>query len=981
MKKTESSLKKGAGNAASFAATVLTLGACALLCADISAQAPPPGGMTLEQTISDGAQRTTLAFAGLGMMTGNLEAQSFFPPGKVADYTGFQYLRDNDPDSMGHNTSFLTRVANNVIYLLNDAQFAQLKTLATAQIGQINLYGYKRFPLMKAFRRLMDGDIPAGSTGLNLDAVKQASRELYLIDGQISFDRALLYANIFNSMDAAQKAYLDNMKGKGWNSWPDITNDQIRTRMQGLPQGTAVAVMTYASDLFSWYAGSVDADVYFCPERQGTYYGSFYIKDAPAIGHEGYGIDEQLTATAGAALCDSSKGYVTQAQAALISSLVDTQRNNLYAGATSIVGVRTQIATLLRGLIVSTASSDSVRTQVLALSGTYGDLDGENNYHYATVFAQVYAALTTVQKDKLATLRKSIMSGTYSDGTPFDFSVCTTPYLYSAAITDLSLLTPYIADTDYLFREPATGEGEGEGEPGGSMTLQSSEVANGGALPTEYTCDGTAATLPLQWSGAPAETQSYAIIMHHIAPDGNKWYWILYDIPANILSLAKNATGTGTLGNNSVNGLAEYAPPCSQGPGEKTYTLTVYALSAAPQISVAPEQVSRDVLLAAMQGLILDTGELNVVYSRQGEGEPPVEGEPPAEGEGEPGSNGAITVTIESAAAVAAGAQWAISGSAAWNNSGITLDHLAAGNVTVVFKNVAGWTTPADRTVPVNDGQTATVSATYTAVLPNQYTLTVNVTGQGSVTLNPPGGSYAAGTNVTLTPNPAPGWRFARWEGALTTVSNPATFAVNGNTSITAVFTEDTATQFAIVPDVLGKTLVQAISLFGESGLVVGTVREMHVAAVPAGNVVYQDPAGGTEAALGSAVDLVVSSGPEAGEGEAPQNIEPMRQEAAAAFGQADADNSGGLSMEETASAISGMTEAVFTALDANGDGQLTPDELGMDTAPWFGCTGFTGCTGGKSASSPGGTRTFLGDLLMGALGIVLLQVLSPRRP
>ena len=25
----------------------------------------------------------------------------------------------------------------------------------------------------------------------------------------------------------------------------------------------------------SWYAGSVTADVYFCPERQGTYFGSF----------------------------------------------------------------------------------------------------------------------------------------------------------------------------------------------------------------------------------------------------------------------------------------------------------------------------------------------------------------------------------------------------------------------------------------------------------------------------------------------------------------------------------------------------------------------------------------------------------------------------------------------------------------------------------------------------------------------------------
>ena len=942
---------------------------------DASAQTPPQGAFTIDNTISDGAQRTTLAFAGLGMMTGNLEAQSFFPPGKVADYTGFQYLRDNDPSNMGHNTSFLTRVANNVIYLLDDSQFAQLKTLATAQLEQINAYGYKRFPLMKAFRRLMDGDIPSGSTGLNLNAVKEASRELYLLDGQISFDRALLYANILNSMDAAQIARLDAMKGKGWSAWPDITNDQIKTRMQGLPQGTAVAVMTYAGDLFSWYAGSVDADVYFCPERQGTYYGSFYIKDAPAIGHEGYSIDEQLTATAGSALCDSAKGYVTQAQAAVMSSLVDTQRDNLYAGSTSIVGVRTQIAALLRGLIVSTANSESVKDQVLALSGTYGDLDGQNNYHYATVFAQVYATLTTAQKDKLAALRKSIMSGTYADGTPFDFSVCTTPYLYSAAITDTSVLAPYLSDTDYLFFEPVPGEGEGEppvegeGEPGGSMTLQSSEVVNGGALPAEYTCDGTASTLPLEWSGAPAQTQSYAIIMHHIAPDGTKWYWILYNIPANVLSLAKNTTGIGTLGNNSVNSLAEYAPPCSQGPGEKTYTLTVYALSAAPQISVAPEQVSRDVLLAAMQGLILDTGELNVVYSRPGEGE----GEGPREGEGEPGLNGALTVTLQPAAAVTAGAQWTMDGGATWNASGATLNDIVPGNVTVGFKPVSGWTTPANQTVAVNPGQTATVSATYAAVLPNQYALTVTATGQGTVTLNPAGGSYAAGTVVNVTPNPASGWHFDHWSGALTGSAAPASITMSAHAAVTAVFAEDaTATQVA-VPDVLGETLVQAIALIGERGLTVGTVRELHVAAVPSGSIVYQDPAAGAEVAAGSTVNLVVSSGPESGEGETPTDVEPMRQQVAAAFEQADADNSGGLSLEETTTAVPDVTEAMFDALDTNGDGQLTSDELGLDDNSGSGCDGVTGCAGGK--------KSFSGDMLLGLLGLAILQMVSQRRP
>ena len=409
----------------------------------------------MTQTLSDTAQRTTLAFSGLAMMTGNLSAQSFFPPGKVADYTGFQYLRDNDPDGMGHNTSFLTRVANNVIYILNDAQLAQLKALATTQTSQIAEYGYKRFTLMQAFRSLMDGNIPSGSTGLNLAAVKKASQELYLIDGQISFDRAVLYAKILNSLDSTQKAYLAAMKGKGWSSWPNITNAQIASKMSGLTQGTGVAVMTYAGDLFSWYAGSVTADVYFCPERHGTYFGSFYMKDAPAVGHEGYSISTSITATAGAALSDASKGYVTAAQAALFSSLVDTQRANLYSSSTAnIVGTRTAIATLLRSLLTTTNSLSTIQSKVLALSSTYGELDGANNYAYATTFTKVYASLTDAQKVKFAALRKSIMAGTYADGTAFDYSTSSTPYLYSAAITDTSVLAPYLAKANYLFFAP-----------------------------------------------------------------------------------------------------------------------------------------------------------------------------------------------------------------------------------------------------------------------------------------------------------------------------------------------------------------------------------------------------------------------------------------------------------------------------------------------------------------------------------------------
>jgi len=151
----------------------------------------------------------------------------------------------------------------------------------------------------------------------------------------------------------------------------------------------------------------------------------------------------------------------------------------------------------------------------------------------------------------------------------------------------------------------------------GTFILTSSAVTEGGALPKEFTCDGNSATLPLSWSGAPEDTKSFAVVMHHIpGPGDTHWYWVLYNIPASITNLEKNSTGIGVLGNNSVNGQTVYAPPCSKGPGEKLYTYTVYALSEEPQFTVAASDVSRDVLLDVIQDITLASASLNVTYTR-----------------------------------------------------------------------------------------------------------------------------------------------------------------------------------------------------------------------------------------------------------------------------------------------------------------------------------------------------------------------------
>jgi phosphatidylethanolamine-binding protein (PEBP) family uncharacterized protein len=169
----------------------------------------------------------------------------------------------------------------------------------------------------------------------------------------------------------------------------------------------------------------------------------------------------------------------------------------------------------------------------------------------------------------------------------------------------------------------------------GNFTLRSPAVADGGALPVEFTGDGASSTLPLEWTGAPAGTKSFAVIMHHIDPEGKaKWYWTLYNIPADVHGLPKNVQGVGTLGNNGINRRVGYAPPHSKGPGAKSYILTAYALSAPVEISAAPSEVNREVLLAAMKDRILDSAELKVVYTRNGS-EPADEQRPPRREEGD----------------------------------------------------------------------------------------------------------------------------------------------------------------------------------------------------------------------------------------------------------------------------------------------------------------------------------------------------------
>jgi len=82
-------------------------------------------------------------------------------------------------------------------------------------------------------------------------------------------------------------------------------------------------------------------------------------------------------------------------------------------------------------------------------------------------------------------------------------------------------------------------------------------------------------------------------------------------------------------------------------------------------------------------------------------------------------------------------------------------------------------------------------TATFTQ---DQYVLTVDTVGSGSVTKSPDQATYASGTVVTLTATPTAGWSFSAWSGDVSGSVNPTTITMNGNKAVTATFTQNTYT-------------------------------------------------------------------------------------------------------------------------------------------------------------------------------------------
>jgi Raf kinase inhibitor-like YbhB/YbcL family protein len=148
------------------------------------------------------------------------------------------------------------------------------------------------------------------------------------------------------------------------------------------------------------------------------------------------------------------------------------------------------------------------------------------------------------------------------------------------------------------------------------LTIISSAFANNGSIPPKYTAEGDNVSPPLEWSGAPAGTKSFALIVDDPdAPDPRApqrtWvHWVLYDIPPETSALPEDVARH-RMPAGARWGLNDWQRAAYGGPappiGRHRYVHKLYALDV-----VLPDlkQPTKARLLNAMKGHVLADAQL-----------------------------------------------------------------------------------------------------------------------------------------------------------------------------------------------------------------------------------------------------------------------------------------------------------------------------------------------------------------------------------
>jgi Raf kinase inhibitor-like YbhB/YbcL family protein len=151
------------------------------------------------------------------------------------------------------------------------------------------------------------------------------------------------------------------------------------------------------------------------------------------------------------------------------------------------------------------------------------------------------------------------------------------------------------------------------GPPPTPMGLTSSAFTDGGIIPDKYTQAVPAPVSPaLAWTGAPAGTQSFALVVDD--PDtalqrttNEVLHWAAFNIPATANALPEGVPNEATLPDGTVQPINTGKKNGFMGPGARGnvyhhYTFQLYALDT--KLSLGPD-ATRAQIMAAMDGHVL----------------------------------------------------------------------------------------------------------------------------------------------------------------------------------------------------------------------------------------------------------------------------------------------------------------------------------------------------------------------------------------
>lgn len=183
------------------------------------------------------------------------------------------------------------------------------------------------------------------------------------------------------------------------------------------------------------------------------------------------------------------------------------------------------------------------------------------------------------------------------------------------AVLALSLLLALAACSAQPTAPPAGPQAKGEPI---TFTLQSPAFGEGDTIPRRYTCEGEDVSPELRWQDAPANAQSFALIMDDPdAPSRTFTHWVLFDIPSDRTSLSEGlpAGDIGTAGQNGF-GTAGYGGPCPPpGHGPHRYFFTLYALDT-DTLNLS-SGTSRAEVEQALKGHVIGQAQLMGRYERK----------------------------------------------------------------------------------------------------------------------------------------------------------------------------------------------------------------------------------------------------------------------------------------------------------------------------------------------------------------------------